>query len=214
MGTAPFPAIALLHRCRSLPRRLLRNFDTFVLCCDNTDTPLMEPAHSLHRLQGADPATVLTAQQVMQAAGEPVAVVAERLRQGDALYVLSNDGQWAAFSWICFMRRKEIGVWIAAAPTRAVLYNLFTLPAWRKRGLSQRLIRAIRAELAPQGWRELVASCNRENTASTQALTQAGFRPVLKTHRLLIADRYFTPIQIEVLEPQGSTLLEPCQAHR
>jgi hypothetical protein len=74
----------------------------------------------------------------------------------------------------------ELGLRFALPPDDRYLWDFFTLPAWRCRGVYTRLLRAIIAsELADRFW----VGHDLGNVASERGIVRAGFRAVGAVHR-------------------------------
>ena len=123
-------------------------------------------------------------------------LVAERLTSGHLCFVARHEGRvvsacWTATrrAWTDFLRAE-----IELAVGDAYLFDAFTLPAYRGKGVAPALYAHQLRELQQLGYRRAIRATVPENEPALRANLKRGFRPVRVIGRLKIGpwQRVFT----------------------
>jgi predicted dehydrogenase/nucleoside-diphosphate-sugar epimerase len=130
------------------------------------------------------------AREAMRTAGEPPGLVHERLGRGHELIGWKAEGRIVSFSWFTCRDRSVGPVRLADVPGRVFLYNAFTAPEHRGRGLFAAILLAARHALAHEGAREFIGDVNVGNLASARSLEKAGFVPIGRLVFVTLLDRW------------------------
>jgi CelD/BcsL family acetyltransferase involved in cellulose biosynthesis/RimJ/RimL family protein N-acetyltransferase len=110
--------------------------------------------------------------------------IRKRLADGDELFVAELDGEFAHVAWLGqrdeIVASSEVGDEVRLPLPRrgAVIYDCWTPPAMRGRGVYPRVLRELAAR-APCD--DVWIYCHRTNVASARGILRAGFRP---SHRM------------------------------
>jgi hypothetical protein len=115
--------------------------------------------------------------------GTERAAVEERLQAGHRPWLARVADEPVGWGWVATRRAMigELGLAFALPPSNSYLWDCFTLPAWRCRGVYTRLLRAIvRGEAARRFW----VGHDIGNVASKRGIAHAGFREVGAVYRL------------------------------
>ncbi len=110
--------------------------------------------------------------------------LARRRSEGHRPYVALVGREPVAYGWVA-TQRAEIGALALAflvPPGERYLWDFFTLPEWRGRGIYPRLLQAI-LELENEAERFWIGY-DAPNAASARGIAKAGFRVVVKIVRL------------------------------
>lgn len=110
----------------------------------------------------------------------------ERLAIGDRCWLAQHRNQPIACAWVSTRQARYLCDRFPLQPQEAYLYDMFTDPAWRGRGLAGVLIETIAAHLAGQGYRVLTLALYPENLPAARAYRRAGFQPVIFCARVRI----------------------------
>lgn len=147
----------------------------------------------------------------MRAAGEPDGLVASRLAHGDEFFGWAAGTRIVTFGWV-MNRDRTLGPFrLTDAPGRVFLYNFYTLPEHRGRGLCVALHDAVRHILGNETAREFVADFNFRNASSRRCLEKSGFVPTAVVSYLTLLRRWHCLLRCTSLDRYGVSLL---QAHR
>jgi GNAT superfamily N-acetyltransferase len=115
----------------------------------------------------------------------------ERLARGDECYVARAEGRIAAISWISrdahFFR--SIGCRYALPPSEVYLYDSFTDPSLRGRGIAPALGVWVLERLRRRGVTRMVLAIVPENAANRRARAKTGFRPFMRIDYVRFAGR-------------------------
>lgn len=103
---------------------------------------------------------------------------AERLAAGERPWGLWHDGELVCYGWST-ERAARFSTWWSFEPfgMDVYLFNFFTHPAHRGRGLYVTLLRAICAQLADEGHEWAWIATASYNQASWRGILRAGFKP-------------------------------------
>jgi GNAT superfamily N-acetyltransferase len=145
-----------------------------------------------------------TMQRARQAADD----VERRFAQGDRFFAWMCGDEVASFGWITTRPRDIEGVAIHASPTRAMVYDVFTRPAYRGRSMATSLLSRIAETLAREGCAELVASVDLAHAPSNRALQAAGFAIVARVSAWVWLDSVRAGQHVEVCDASAAALLE------
>ncbi len=115
----------------------------------------------------------------------------DRLRRGDTLHLAWLEGRLAHVAWSA-VRSEVTGTYEVGPKCRipleeegVVIYDCWTPPAMRGRGMYPRVLREIAGEGGPPG-RLFWIYCRRSNAASMRGILKAGFEPRYRMHRVRI----------------------------
>lgn len=135
------------------------------------DAPLAWPdGLSLRPFEPAD------AEPLRAFGADGLAEFAARLERGDRAWGLWDGATLVAYGWSSRFETDFSGLW-ALTPARGeiYLYNFFTHPGWRGRGLYPLLLKAIGKALAGEGCRRAWIAVVSYNQASWRGVQKAGF---------------------------------------
>lgn len=115
----------------------------------------------------------------------------ERLARGDECYVARVDGRIAALTWISrdahFFR--SIGCRYELPASEVYLFDSFTDPALRGRGIAPALGVWVLERLRQAGVTRIVLAIVPENAANRRARAKTGFRPFMRIDYVRIGSR-------------------------
>jgi ribosomal protein S18 acetylase RimI-like enzyme len=108
--------------------------------------------------------------------------VARRLRRGCRAFAARVDGRIASYGWVSAGSEciGELEREFRLPPGEAYVWDCFTLPAHRRRGLYSSLLRHIARAMQAEGTARLWIGTARANRASIRGFEAAGFAPVLE----------------------------------
>lgn len=111
---------------------------------------------------------------------------AERLRDGQACAIAHHEGEVVAYCWLAStpVWVGEIGHAVVPGPEDVYLYDAFTMPGWRGRGLFPAMISRLLALARSQGRKRALIFVGAGNRASRRAIERAGFEIVHTVSRL------------------------------
>jgi GNAT superfamily N-acetyltransferase len=103
-----------------------------------------------------------------------------RLAAGRRCYVARVRGALAAYGWVSFGEEVigEMRLRIRLLPGEAYVWDCFTAPAYRRRGLYSALLQHITAELRAEGLCRVWIGADLDNIPSQKGMALAGFSPV------------------------------------
>ena len=103
----------------------------------------------------------------------------ERLRAGDRFTLAESGNQIVFYSWLMF-GQLDMGMrrYLPLSADTAYLYRLFTVAAYRGRGLSPAYFWSIREDLSQQNVRRVVSWVEARNLVSRRVFEAAGFRQI------------------------------------
>ena len=142
----------------------------------------------------------------MWRAGEACAEVAARLAHGDECFAWQSEHGIASFGWVTYRDRVVGPVKLLNADKRAFLYNFYTAPEFRGRGLYPTLLLYVRHVLAGDGKTDMIIDVNVRNDRSLRGIGKAGFTPVARITYLTLFRRYNWTLGRAILS-QSDTLL-------
>lgn len=145
-----------------------------------------------------------TMQRARQAADD----VERRFAQGDRFFAWMCGDEVASFGWITTRRREAHGIPIDASPARAIVYDVFTRPAYRARSMATSLLSRIAETLAREGCGELVASVDLAHAPSKRALEAAGFAVVARISAWVWFDNVRVAKRIDVCDASAAGLFD------
>lgn len=116
---------------------------------------------------------------------------AERLRRGDRCFCVRRDGQLAAVRWIAFEEAsvEYLGCRLQLAPGVAYLYDSYTAPAARGRGIFSSTWFTLARELSAEGFHTILAAVLPENRAARGAMGKLPYRVVGKVGYVRLGSR-------------------------
>lgn len=103
-----------------------------------------------------------------------------RMREGKTGFVAEHNGRIMHYSWVSLHDEYESwsGRWVRLEKNEAYIYDGFTAPDARGRGIYPAVLRGIEKTLHEKGIRKLWIIIGRHNTSSLRAAERAGFVPV------------------------------------
>lgn len=127
-------------------------------------------------------------QRTMIAAGQwNPSEIARRQAMGDECFAVFHRGRCASYIWCTRQRRQIEEVRLCADLPHGEywLYNAFTVPTYRNRGLYSRLLEHAVSVLSETGGRLVWIDAERGNHASVRGILRAGFAEVARVDRAL-----------------------------
>jgi CelD/BcsL family acetyltransferase involved in cellulose biosynthesis/RimJ/RimL family protein N-acetyltransferase len=110
----------------------------------------------------------------------------KRFTAGQTLYSMNREGELLHFGWVVRGGQRHLLEGVNAAfdspPDSAVLYDFFTHPKYRGRGLYQRNLRQILRDLAAAGVQKAFIGVLKGNDGSRRAIEKVGFS-MYRTYR-------------------------------
>jgi GNAT superfamily N-acetyltransferase len=108
---------------------------------------------------------------------------AARLRRvfddGGVAFIAWQDEKLAGWGWIAYEIDPGVNrVHIPLSPGDATLYDLFVLPAYRGRGIAQRLVASRLQLLRAQGYKRAVISCAKGEIPALRLAQKAGYSSI------------------------------------
>ena len=112
----------------------------------------------------------------------------QRLRDGQTCVVGCHGNEVVAYCWLAAspVWVGEIARMVVPGPEDVYLYDAFTVPAWRGRGLFSALLDQSMVCAAALGRRRVLVLALARNRASRQAIARAGFERVATVSRLAL----------------------------
>ena len=144
----------------------------------------------------------------MQRAGQAADDAERRFADGERFFAWMCGDEVASFGWITTSRREIDGVAIGASPTRAIVYDVFTRPAYRGRAMATSLLSRIAETLAREDCGELVASVDLAHAPSKRALEAAGFAIVARISAWVWFDNVRVGQRIDVSDPSAAAMFD------
>jgi GNAT superfamily N-acetyltransferase len=121
---------------------------------------------------------------------------ARRCRQGIHCYVVEADGRPVNLTWLhfgsCYVR--GLGLLIRAKPTTCYLYNVFTDPGQRGKGLYKTTQQKLIQILARQGITKVIQVVEARNRIPQLTLPQFGYEHMLTISCLCVCGLKFTKL--------------------
>jgi GNAT superfamily N-acetyltransferase len=120
-----------------------------------------------------------------------MAAAVRRIDQRQHCFTAIEDGILVHYGWLQLNRQTieitEVGMKIDLPPSTAVLYDFYTEPSARGRGLYRRALRHIVADAFAAGADRAFIGAMEGNRPSRKGIESAGFKPYLRlTHRRLL----------------------------
>jgi GNAT superfamily N-acetyltransferase len=111
---------------------------------------------------------------------------AERLRDGQACAIAHHETELVAYCWLSCtpVWVGEIGRTVIPGPEDVYLYDAFTMPEWRGRGLFSAMIAPLLALARSRHRRRALIFVGAGNRASRRAIERAGFEFVHTVSRV------------------------------
>ena len=111
---------------------------------------------------------------------------AERLRDGQAYAIAHHEAEVVAYCWLAFtpVWVGEIGHAVVPGPEDVYLYDAFTMPGWRGRGLFSAMISPLLALARSRHRKRALIFVDAGNRASRRAIERAGFEIVHTVSRV------------------------------
>ena len=105
-----------------------------------------------------------------------------RLSAATACYVVESGGRLLHSTWVTSSGAwtRELRAYLRPPPGDAYVYESYTHPEARGRGLYPYVLRRIASHAAERGVATLWVAVEADNPASLRAVSKAGFRPVSK----------------------------------
>jgi CelD/BcsL family acetyltransferase involved in cellulose biosynthesis/RimJ/RimL family protein N-acetyltransferase len=105
---------------------------------------------------------------------------AERLEKGEHVYTLVQDGRLACWGWMIEQQAQafisEVGQTLEMPPSSTVLYDYYTHPGYRGRGLYQQALMQMAYDAANiPGVQYIYIGALKDNRASCRAIEKTGF---------------------------------------
>lgn len=100
-----------------------------------------------------------------------------RIREGQVCAVVRHGHEVIAYCWLTGQPEwvAEIGRLVVPGPDEVYLYDAFTVPAWRGRGLFQAMLMRLLEYARAQGKRRALIFVLNRNRASRRAIERTGF---------------------------------------
>lgn len=114
----------------------------------------------------------------------------QRIADGDRCWVARHLDQLIACAWVSTRHGRYLCDRFPLRAREAYLYDMFTDPAWRGRGVAGLLIERMAAQLKSEGFQSLMLAIYPENTAARRAYEKAGFRPRMLRMRFRLGKWY------------------------
>jgi GNAT superfamily N-acetyltransferase len=173
----------------------------------NVDVAPRSEGH-LQQVRGDDAHGRALAAATMQRAGQAADDVERRFAEGDRFFAWMCGDEVASFGWITTRRREAHGVAIDASPARAIVYDVFTRPAYRGRSMATSLLSRIAETLAREGCGELVAAVDLAHAPSKRALEAAGFAIVARISAWVWFDSMRAARRIDVCDASAAAMFD------
>jgi RimJ/RimL family protein N-acetyltransferase len=111
-----------------------------------------------------------------------------RIREGQVCAAIRHGREVIAYCWLTTEPEwvAEIGRLVVPAPDEVYLYDAFTSPAWRGRGLFQAMLMGLLEYSRAQGRRRALIFVLRRNLASRRAIERTGFKLFLAVSRVKV----------------------------
>jgi RimJ/RimL family protein N-acetyltransferase len=141
-----------------------------------SETPWQVEINQHHDLAGYDP------QVGWQSAEDFRRCADERFARSEMLFSISVDQKLAHYGWLIYPTRMitipEVGQSYELPEDSAYLYDFFTHPAFRKRGMYQASLQRILVHLSSQQCTAAYIGVAPSNVPSCRAIEKLGFQPV------------------------------------
>jgi len=104
-------------------------------------------------------------------------LIERRLGRGERCFLVLHKGQVVAYCWFSQARVgiEEVDLTVVVQPDEVYLYDAFTLPPWRGRGLYPALLTRMVKEAMEMGYRRAMIFAGEDNLPSRQGIEKAGF---------------------------------------
>jgi GNAT superfamily N-acetyltransferase len=142
---------------------------------------------------------------ISRAMAVPTAQVERRLALGKRCYVAEAAGQVVSYGWLSFRQEEipELERVVHPGPDEAYIWDCFTLPAYRGKGLLRAVLRSMEADLRWFAFRRAWAAILADNRSSQHAFRKAGFTHVVDAVYLRVLGlRHLTVIAKQPVPPQ------------
>ena len=108
------------------------------------------------------------------------AEILRRFETGRRCYVGFVNDQLAAYGWVSLNEEYlgELDLWVRLLPGEAYIWDCFTLPAFRRKGLYSALLMHILGELQTNQLCRVWIGADSDNKASQHGIARAGFHMV------------------------------------
>lgn len=106
--------------------------------------------------------------------------ISNRFENGHLCFVAEQGGKIIHYTWVCFggYYTEEIESQLSFGPDVPYIFDVFTLPQQRGKGIAGQVIEKACVYLRDQGYREVFTSVVAENAASLSIVRKVGFREV------------------------------------
>lgn len=106
--------------------------------------------------------------------------ISNRFKNGHLCFVAEQGGKIIHYTWVCFggYYTEEIESQLSFGPDVPYIFDVFTLPQQRGKGIAGQVIEKACVYLRDQGYREVCTSVVAENAASLSVVRKVGFREV------------------------------------
>ncbi len=117
-------------------------------------------------------------------------IVKARFEQGEVCGVAWSNSAVVSYCWLAFKQAEvgEINRYIKLREKELYLYDAFTLPDYRGRGLFPALLTAILGHARSQGYSRALIFSNSKNRPSLRGIEKAGFSLFQSIHFLKLLD--------------------------
>lgn len=104
-------------------------------------------------------------------------LIERRLGRGERCFLALHQGRVVSYCWFSQARVgiEEVDLTVVVQPDEAYLYDAFTLPQWRGRGLYPALLTRMVREAMEVGCRRAMIFVVEDNLPSRQGIEKAGF---------------------------------------
>ena len=155
---------------------------------------------------GSSRADLNHATEVMREAGEETDLVQERLSKGDELFGWLLGGRIICFGWMTRRDRKIGPVQLSSHDATVFLYNFYTAPWARGRGLYRQLLLQIRCVMGSEGISHFIIDANQRNPASLTGIRHAGFQAIARASFISFFERWYTSGSLTPIAPPNPVL--------
>ncbi len=113
---------------------------------------------------------------------EQRASIEQRLAEGERCFGAWLDGELVSARWIAVgePRVDYLGMLLPLGPNEVYMYDSYTAPLRRGRGIASAGLAVLYPILATEGRSRVVCACLPENRSGLRSIAKAGFRPAGK----------------------------------
>jgi len=120
--------------------------------------------------------------------------IEKRFKKGDRCFVAEIDSRIAHYTWLCFGEEylPSIEKRVRVKENEAYIYNVYTVPSFRREGLFSFVLGQVLKQLQDSGYKKLWVSVLSNNLSSQNAFEKMGFEKETEIEylRFLIFKKY------------------------